>query len=80
MAELNDNGQHGPPARRSYERWCVGTKGGPTISQPGYNPGGWYPIAAPSTVLAGLVANNVYQNIYFGTNLKNVPDLTTQNW
>jgi len=56
------------------------TDTGPTISQPGYSTTGWYPITAPSTVLAGLVANNVYQDIYFGTNLKNVPDLTTQNW
>ncbi len=53
---------------------------GSTISQTGYNVSTWYPITVPSTVLAGLVANNVYQNIYFGTNLKSVPDLTTQNW
>jgi exo-1,4-beta-D-glucosaminidase len=53
---------------------------GATISQPGYNVSSWYPITVPSTVLAGLVANNVYQNIYFGTNLQSVPDLTTQNW
>jgi exo-1,4-beta-D-glucosaminidase len=56
------------------------TDGGATISQVGYGTSGWYPIALPSTVLAGLVSNNVYQNIYFGTNLQSVPDLTTQNW
>ena len=56
------------------------TDTGATISQPGYSTTGWYPITAPSTVLAGLVANNVYQNIYFGTNLQSVPDLTGQNW
>src|SRR5919206_462819 len=55
------------------------TDTGATISQPGYSTTGWYPITAPSTVLAGLVANNVYQNIYFGTNLQSVPDLTTLN-
>ncbi|HCU51741.1 MAG TPA: hypothetical protein DGG94_18405, partial [Micromonosporaceae bacterium] len=48
---------------------------GTVISQPGYNAGAWSPITLPSTVLAGLVANNVYQNIYFGQNLKSVPDL-----
>jgi exo-1,4-beta-D-glucosaminidase len=53
---------------------------GATISQVGYDTTGWHPISAPSTVLAGLVANNVYQNIYFGTNLQSVPDLTGQNW
>ncbi|MFL5803792.1 MAG: glycosyl hydrolase 2 galactose-binding domain-containing protein [Roseiflexaceae bacterium] len=53
---------------------------GGAISQVGYNTSSWYPITLPSTVLAGLVANNVYQNIYFGLNLQSVPDLTTQNW
>src|SRR5258706_8091864 len=56
------------------------TDTGAAISQTGYNVSSWYPITVPSTVLAGLVANNVYQNIYFGTNLQSVPDLTTQNW
>lgn len=56
------------------------TDTGATISQVGYGTTGWYPVALPSTVLSGLVANNVYQDIYFGTNLKSVPDLTTQNW
>ena len=51
-----------------------------TISQVGYPTTSWYPISLPSTVLAGLTANNVYQNIYFGLNLQSVPDLTTQNW
>src|SRR5438552_13738432 len=56
------------------------TDTGATISQPGYATTGWYPISLPSTVLAGLVANNVYQNIYFSTNLQSVSDLTGQNW
>jgi exo-1,4-beta-D-glucosaminidase len=56
------------------------TDTGATISQVGYGTTGWSPVTLPSTVLAGLVANNVYQNIYFGTNLQSVPDLTTQNW
>jgi exo-1,4-beta-D-glucosaminidase len=54
--------------------------GGATISQPGYDVSSWYPITVPSTVMAGLVANNVYQDVFFGTNLQSVPDLTTQNW
>src|SRR5438128_2586279 len=53
---------------------------GGTISQVGYSTTGWNPVTLPSTVLAGLVADNVYQNIFFGTNLQSVPDLTGQNW
>lgn len=54
--------------------------GGAVISQPGYNTAGWYPISVPSTVMAGLVTNGVYTNLYFGTNLQAVADLTKQNW
>ncbi|HEY2979680.1 MAG TPA: beta galactosidase jelly roll domain-containing protein, partial [Anaerolineales bacterium] len=53
---------------------------GATIAQPGYNAASWYQITVPSTVMAGLVANNVYQDVFFGTNLQSVPDLTSQNW
>jgi exo-1,4-beta-D-glucosaminidase len=53
---------------------------GTTIATVGYNVSSWYPITVPSTVMAGLVANNVYPNVFFGTNLQSVPDLTTQNW
>ena len=56
------------------------TDTGGTISQVGYPTAGWSPVSLPSTVLAGLVANNVYENIYFGTNLQSVPDLTGQKW
>jgi exo-1,4-beta-D-glucosaminidase len=77
-----------PPVVGSLELtqgWALQSAGnvadsGGTISQVGYLTTGWHPIALPSTVLAGLVANNVYANIYFGTNLQSVPDLTTQNW
>ncbi|NUR92492.1 MAG: exo-beta-D-glucosaminidase [Nonomuraea sp.] len=53
---------------------------GAAISRTGYGTAGWYPVDVPSTVLAGLVKNGVYQDIYFGQNLKNVPDLTGQDW
>src|SRR6188474_238933 len=56
------------------------TDPGTTISTVGYSVSSWYPITVPSTVMAGLVANNVYPNVFFGTNLQSVPDLTTQNW
>ncbi len=33
----------------------------------------WYPVTVPCTVLAGLVENGEYPNLYFGENLKQVP-------
>jgi exo-1,4-beta-D-glucosaminidase len=56
------------------------TNSGAVISQVGYSPTNWYPITVPSTVMAGLVANGVYTNLFMGTNMLTVPDLTTQKW
>lgn len=39
----------------------------PTISK------NWFPAVVPSTVLSTLVANRVYENPYFGENLKTIP-------
>jgi exo-1,4-beta-D-glucosaminidase len=54
--------------------------GGATISQPGYGVSSWHPVTLPSTVLAGLVADGMYGNIFDDTNLQSVPDLTHQDW
>src|SRR5438067_11178967 len=56
------------------------TDTGETISQVGYATTGWYPISLPSTVLAGLVANNDYHKIYVGMILHSVPELYSQMW
>lgn len=46
-----------------------------TISTAGFKATGWYPATVPSTVLATLVANKVYSDPYFGTNINNIPGL-----
>ena len=46
---------------------------GEEISSNKFNPENWYNATIPSTVLASLVENKVYENPYFGTNLKNIP-------
>ena len=56
------------------------TDPGDTIATVGYPTTGWNPVTLPSTVLAGLVADGVYPDIYRGTNLADVPDLTKQQW
>ncbi len=41
---------------------------GAEISAPGYKSRVyWFPVKVPSTVLTGLVANNVYPDPYFGS-------------
>ena len=56
------------------------TDPGDTIATVGYPTTGWHPVTLPSTVLAGLTADGVYPNLYHGTNLAKVPDLTKQQW
>jgi exo-1,4-beta-D-glucosaminidase len=47
---------------------------GAQISTSGYDIRTWYPAVVPSTVLGTLVQNDVYRDIFFGQNLKNVPE------
>jgi exo-1,4-beta-D-glucosaminidase len=42
------------------------------ISKPDFDTRGWYSTSVPSTVLAALVENGVYEKPYFGMNLKNI--------
>jgi exo-1,4-beta-D-glucosaminidase len=44
-----------------------------SVSTTGFKTTGWYPANMPSTVLAALVANNVYPDPYYGTNINNIP-------
>ncbi len=43
---------------------------------PRYSATGWLAASIPSTVLAAEVAAGVYQNIFFGTNLRSLPGAT----
>src|SRR5581483_8389133 len=42
------------------------------VSRPGYDTTGWYPVAARSTVFAGLLANGKYSDPFYSTNMKSV--------
>jgi exo-1,4-beta-D-glucosaminidase len=45
---------------------------GASISKATYSTSGWLPVAARSTVMAGLIQNGKYPNVFYSTNLKNV--------
>jgi exo-1,4-beta-D-glucosaminidase len=51
-------------------------EGGETISQPGLETTGWHPIRVPNTVVGALVESGVYQDPYFGMNLRDIPGTT----
>ena len=54
---------------------------GALISSGGFQAGGWHLATVPTTVLAALVNDGVYTNIYFGTNLATIPTAPfTNSW
>jgi exo-1,4-beta-D-glucosaminidase len=46
---------------------------GNKISTVGFAAADWYPTTVPTTVLAALIANKVYPDPYFGTNIESLP-------
>jgi hypothetical protein len=60
---------------------AVATDSGAAVSDPGYSTDGWLPISQPETLMAGLVENGRYPNIFFSDNLAKVPaDQFDVNW
>ncbi|MET7685829.1 sugar-binding domain-containing protein [Streptomyces sp. NPDC005423] len=43
------------------------------VSSPGYPTAGWYPAGPRSTVLAALIADGVYADPFYSTNLRKIP-------
>ncbi len=67
------------------ENWQVQTSKdlnveGNTVSTSEFVPTNWYKTKVPNTVLAVLEDNGVYPNLYYGTNLKNVPGYQDDLW
>jgi exo-1,4-beta-D-glucosaminidase len=48
-------------------------EGGAVVSAPGYDAAAWHKTGVPATVMAALVANGVYSDPYFGSNLRSIP-------
>jgi exo-1,4-beta-D-glucosaminidase len=49
-------------------------QGGAEISSPGYSTRGWYPVSGRATVMAGLLENGTYRNVFHGDNLRAVSE------
>ena len=53
---------------------------GTEISQVSFDPAGWHEATMPSTVLATLVNNGVYKDIFYGKRMAELPELWKQEW
>ena len=62
------------------ENWAMGSaisdpSTGDKISQPGFNTSAWYKVNVPTTVIAGLIANHVYNfDPFYGRNFEKLGD------
>jgi len=53
---------------------------GEKVSSLDFNQENWYRVVMPTTVLAALVNNGVYDNPYYGLNLKSIPGYREGRW
>ena len=49
-------------------------QGGAEVSSTGFSTQGWYPVSGRATVMAGLLENGTYQNLFYGDNLRAVEE------
>ena len=47
---------------------------GAEVSSAGYSTRGWYPVSGRATVMAGLLENGTYQNVFYSDNLRAVEE------
>ncbi|HET7739472.1 MAG TPA: hypothetical protein VFL67_02340, partial [Mycobacterium sp.] len=45
---------------------------GAEVASAGFSTSGWYPVSGRATVMAGLLENGTYQNVFYGDNLRAV--------
>jgi len=49
-------------------------QGGAEVSAVGFPTDGWYPVSGRATVIAGLMENGKYENVFYGDNLRTVEE------
>ena len=47
---------------------------GAEVSSAGYSTNGWYPVSGRATVMAGLLENGTYKNVFYSDNLRAVEE------
>jgi len=47
---------------------------GAEVSLAGFSTRGWYPVSGRATVMAGLLENGTYENVFYGDNLRAVEE------
>jgi exo-1,4-beta-D-glucosaminidase len=69
----------GAGAETAIAHWVIQSsakvqQGGGEISTAGYSTEGWYPVSGRATVMAGLLENGKYENVFYSDNLRAVEE------
>ncbi len=69
----------GPGSSTPIAHWEIQTtskaqQSGADVSSAGFSTTGWYPVSGRATVMAGLLENGTYKNVFYGDNLRTVED------
>jgi len=69
----------GAGSRTAIADWEIQTtskaqQSGAEVSFAGFATAGWYPVSGRATVIAGLLENGAYKNVFFGENLRAVAE------
>src|SRR5579862_2844548 len=61
-------------ARWQIQSSAKAQENGAEISSAGFSTEGWYPVSGRATVMAGLMENGKYENVFYGDNLRAVEE------
>jgi exo-1,4-beta-D-glucosaminidase len=66
-------------SRTAIRHWLIQSsakaqQGGADVSAGGYSTRGWYPVSGRATVMAGLLENGKYKDVFHGDNLRTVAE------
>ncbi|MGB6308043.1 MAG: sugar-binding domain-containing protein [Steroidobacteraceae bacterium] len=59
-----------PIAHWQIQSSAKAQQSGAEVSSAGYSTGEWYPVSGRATVMAGLLENGTYQNLFYSDNLR----------
>jgi exo-1,4-beta-D-glucosaminidase len=69
----------GPGSATAIAHWQIQSsakaqQSGTEVSSAGFSTHGWYPVSGRATVMAGLLENGKYENVFYGDNLRAVEE------
>ena len=69
-----DAGSVTPIAQWQIQSSAKAQQSGAEVSSPGFSTQGWYPVTGRATVMAGLLENGTYENVFYSDNLNAVEE------